>query len=188
MRVVAGRIKGRRLKAPPGQRVRPTPAKVKEALFSILADHMVGARVLDLFAGTGGIGIEALSRGAEHVDFVEQHHGSLQTLRNNIKECGLASRTRIHRNNVLSFLRKMRSSITPFDIVFADPPYHTGILTKLLPLLSRGDMITRTDIMIIEHFHKINLPERIGHLYRFRADRYGDTVISFYRRTEVKQR
>lgn len=188
MRVVAGQAKGRRLKAPPGQRVRPTPAKVKEALFSILAHQIIGARILDLFAGTGSIGIEALSRGAKRAAFVEQHPDSIQTLMDNLKECDFLSRSRIHRCNALNFLRKIRPSVELYDIVFVDPPYHTGILTKLLPLLSRGGMITRTGVMIIEHFHKIRLPDRIGELYRFRTNRYGDTGLSFYRRASELKR
>lgn len=182
MRVVSGQSKGRRLLSPRGLVVRPTAAKVKEALFDILANLVAGARVLDLFAGTGGIGIEALSRGAESVDFVERDARSRKVLEENLKRCGYQSRARIHRLDVFRYLRQVARTARPFDIVFVDPPYHTGILKKLLPLLSQDVIITHAGIMIIEHFHKTELPDVLGSLHRFRAQRYGDTVLSFYRR------
>jgi 16S rRNA (guanine(966)-N(2))-methyltransferase RsmD len=182
MRVVSGQSKGRRLLALRGQTVRPTQAKVKEALFNILASLVAGARVLDLFAGTGGIGIEALSRGAESVDFVERHPPSRKVLEENLKRCGYQSRARIHRLDAFRYLRQAARGVVPFDIVFVDPPYHTGILKKVLPLLSQDVIITHAGIMIIEHFHKTELPDVLGPFHRFRAQRYGDTVLSFYRR------
>ena len=183
MRVIAGRSKGRLLKIRERKHVRPTASKVKEALFAILADQITGARVLDLFAGTGAVGIEALSRGADSVDLVEQDPVSLRVLEENLKRCGFASRAKIHRGNVFRFLRQTNSSTRPFEIVFLDPPYHAKSLKNLLPLLSRGAMITKSGNIIIEHFHKVTLPDQIGHLRRFRFQRYGDTILSFYEKT-----
>ena len=188
MRVIGGQAKGRLLKAPPGLQVRPTPAKVKEAMFAILGNQITDARILDLFAGTGSIGIEALSRGAKHVDFVEHHIASLKTLSANLERCGFMKQASIHRDNVSHFLMRAPRSIETFDIIFVDPPYHTGILSKILPLLSRGGIITQTSLLIIEHFHKSTLPNHIGHLNSIRAERYGDTVISFYSKMEGKHR
>ena len=182
MQVIGGQAKGHRLKTPVGDHVRPTPAKVKEALFSILAGRVIGTRFLDLFAGTGGIGIEALSRGADYVDFVEEHPASIKALVKNLNSCGFASHAHIHHQNVITSLCTTLLNDT-FDIIYADPPYHTGILEELLPLLGQGDMIKSFGIVIVEHFHKNKLPEQIGLLNCFRTNRYGDTVLSFYNRS-----
>jgi 16S rRNA (guanine(966)-N(2))-methyltransferase RsmD len=158
-------------------RVRPTSGKTKEALFSILGERVKGARLLDLFAGTGSIGIEALSRGADRAEFVEYHPASLTALETNLRRCGYIEKARVHKVDVLRYLKHPGGL---FDIVYVDPPYHTGILKKLLPRLSRDGIITPTGTMIIEHFHKMALPDRMGSLQRTRTERYGDTVITFY--------
>jgi 16S rRNA (guanine(966)-N(2))-methyltransferase RsmD len=162
--------------------MRPTQAKVKEALFNILAGRVIGARLLDLFAGTGGVGIEALSRGADRVDFVEHHPPTRRILQENIGRCGYQSRARVHQASAFVFLKQAARVSEPFDIVFVDPPYHEGVLKKLLPLLSSGVMIAPSGVMVIEHFHKLALPDEIGALHRSKIRRYGDTVLSFYER------
>ncbi len=180
MRVIGGQSKGKRLMSPRGLKIRPTAGKVKEALFSILADRINGARVLDLFAGLGSVGIEALSRGAARVDFVEQDPESLRFLKENLDRCGLSPKGIVHPKNIYSFLKRLKKQPELFDIIFVDPPYHTEILRKLLPLLSRGDIITPAGVMVIEHFHKLSLPDSIGAFVRSRTQRYGDTLLSFY--------
>jgi 16S rRNA (guanine966-N2)-methyltransferase len=182
MRIISGQTKGRALRAPRGRGVRPTSSKVREALFSILSERIEGAFVLDLFAGSGALGIEALSRGAAGVVFVDQAAESLRALVANIDACGYGDRATVHRGNSLKFLKEPGTYAGSFDVVLADPPYHTGILRKLLPLLSRGDIMKPSGIMVIEHFHKTVLPERIGPLSSFRSERYGDTVLAFYQR------
>lgn len=159
--------------------VRPTSDKVKEALFSILGDRVVDAKVLDLFAGMGGIGIEALSRGAAHLDFVEVDEALADILEQNLTACGFTDRASVYRMDAFRFIKQIRR---PYDLVFADPPYHTWQLKKLLPVLGQGAMITPDGLVIVEHFHKITLPKQIGDLEAVRSYEYGDTVLTLYRR------
>ena len=138
------------------------------------------ARVLDLFSGTGGIGIEALSRGADSVDFVEQDPACFRVLTENVRSCGYQSNCRLYRQPVLSFLKEKNGGPKAFDIVFADPPYHTSMIKKLLPQLERGVKLPPLGLIIIEHFHKIPLPDRLNSYGQIRSRRYGDSVLSFY--------
>ena len=133
MRVIAGDYKGRRLHAPPGTHVRPTPDRVREALFSILGDRVIDARVLDLFAGTGALGIEALSRGAESATFVDDDRDAVDAITRNLTEIGASGE--VKRRDALAFLAQTPAR---FDLVFADPPYSSapqlaGPLTERLP-------------------------------------------------------
>jgi 16S rRNA (guanine966-N2)-methyltransferase len=124
MRVIAGEFRGRRLRPPPDRRVRPTADRVREAWFSILGDALVGARVVDLFAGSGALGLEALSRGAAHATFVELHQASLATLRANIADLDVENRVAVRRGDAIRFVERL--SAAAFDVAFADPPYRTG--------------------------------------------------------------
>ncbi|HUK55508.1 MAG TPA: 16S rRNA (guanine(966)-N(2))-methyltransferase RsmD [Nitrospiria bacterium] len=178
MRVIAGEAKGRRLRSPRGTEVRPTSDKVKEALFSILGNRIVDARMLDLFAGTGAIGIEALSRGAARVVFVETDRAMTDLLEKNLTACGFQSRAEIHRTDAFKFLKRTHG---PYDLIFADPPYHAWPLKKLLPALGRGAMISPGGLLIVEHFRKTALPKPSGKLRVVRAYEYGDTVLTLYR-------
>ena len=185
MRVVAGRQKGRRLKKPEGQDLRPTPARVREALLSILAHRTQGARVLDLYAGTGALGLESLSRGAHQVVFVDNHVVSARILRENVTRCGYDERCVVVTQDVETFLASPPSLDEPpvFDIVFADPPYHTTDLARVLERLSLSGKIASQGIVILEHFFKHPGPDRIGTLTQTRQSRYGDTVLTFYQRS-----
>ncbi len=184
MRVVAGRQKGRRLKKPEGQDLRPTPARVREALLAILANRTEDARVLDLYAGTGALGLEALSRGAQKVVFVENHVASARILRENVTRCGHDEQCVVITQDVETFLAAPPSFGEPpaFDIVFADPPYHTTDLIRLLERLSLSGKIAAQGMVILEHFFKHAVPSRIGALTETRQSRYGDTMLTFYRR------
>ena len=183
MRVIAGEAKGRRLRGPRGTETRPTSDKVKEALFSILGDRIKDSRMLDLFAGAGGIGIEALSRGAAHLDFVESDEALADILEQNLTACGFSDRAEVHRMDAFRFIKQIRQ---PYDLVFADPPYHTWHLKKLLPVLGQGAMITPDGLVIVEHFRKIKLPGQPGNLKAVRSYEYGDTVLTLYRRETSK--
>jgi len=180
MRVIAGSQKGRRLLHPEDLGVRPTSGRVKEALFSILGERTQGARFLDLFAGTGAIGIEALSRGAESTTFVESIPESLKLLRENVLRCGLTASARVHACTAEAFLRRDRASENQFDILFADPPYHEGIIGNLLSSISLADIMAPDSLMILEHFSKVSMPAELGRLSLKRQYRYGDTSLSVY--------
>jgi 16S rRNA (guanine(966)-N(2))-methyltransferase RsmD len=185
MRIIGGTSRGRRLSGPRrGLDVRPTADQVKEALFNILADRLAGARFLDLFAGTGNIGIEALSRGAGHVTFVESSPTAARLLRANLHRCGFARLADVRLTTVSRFLKQRREPA--YDIVFLDPPYRTQETEKVLPSLERDAIIRANGVVIVEHFHKSILAERIGHLALAKTYRYGDTCLSVYRPIQEK--
>jgi 16S rRNA (guanine966-N2)-methyltransferase len=169
MRIIAGHFRGRRLRPPPGRRVRPTADRVREAWFSIVGDAVVGARVLDLFAGSGALGLEALSRGAEHVTFVELAAPSLAALRANVADLGVETRAAIRRGDALRFVTGL--DITPYDLAFADPPYGTG-QAEALGERWRGAPFAR--ILGVEH------PARTV-LLGGDTRRYGNTALTFFR-------
>jgi 16S rRNA (guanine966-N2)-methyltransferase len=179
MRVITGSIKGQRLKTVRGQALRPTAGKVKEALFDILQREIPGSFFLDLYAGIGGIGIEALSRGAAHVTFVESNRAILNALRQNIKLSGFEPKAKVFGMTAARFLRKMHGSLC-FDILFLDPPYHGSEFKKVLPLFTRNDMIKANSIVVIEHFHKTEMESSIGQLHKRRMYQYGDTCLTVY--------
>ena len=179
MRVTGGTGRGQRLKVPAGDRVRPTSDKVKQALFNILGEKVPGAAFLDLFAGAGGIGIEALSRGAERVVFVDGSRESLEIVRHNIEQAGFGARAEMVLSKTEPFLKK-RSG--PYDIVFLDPPYAVEML-PLLQLIAASDVLKANAIVITEHFKKQVSPVTAGVLALYREAKYGDTVLAFYKET-----
>lgn len=155
MRIIAGAHRGRTLKAPPGQTTRPTAERTREALFNMLAHaawapSLQGARVLDLFAGSGALGFEALSRGAAFALFVETHAAARGVLRDNIEALALFGVTRIHRRDAADLGRKPAGVGAPFDLVFADPPYRQGWLERSLPKLAAGAWITPEALIVAE--------------------------------------
>jgi 16S rRNA (guanine966-N2)-methyltransferase len=179
MRVTGGIGRGQRLKVPAGDRVRPTSDKVKQALFNILGDKVVDSVVLDLFAGAGGIGIEALSRGAARVVFVDWSRDSLTALKYNLQQTGFVERSQAVLSKSESFLKKRSGS---YDIVFLDPPYTTEI-QPLLEQIAGAGILKSDAIVIAEHFKKQSSPERAGALNLYREATYGDTVLAFYKLT-----
>lgn len=186
MRVIAGAQKGRRLAGPKGHDLRPTADRVKEALFSIIGARLVDARFLDLYAGTGSVGIEALSRGAGHVAFVESNPTTLQLLRMNLDRCGLAGRGEVHACPAATFLEE--ADPDTFDIIFADPPYSTDGGTQVLQLLDHTQRVAQDSMVILEHSTKLTPPSVSGRLSRRRQYRYGDTSLSIYALTVVGDR
>lgn len=189
MRVVAGTHKGRHIKSPQGLDCRPTSTRVREALFSILAHRTQGAHVLDLYAGTGALGIEALSRGAKHVVFVENRVSTIQLLRENIRRCGYDRYCVVRAQDVETFFTSPASFGEPptFDVVFADPPYQTTDLARLLERLSLSEKIVSRGMVILEHFFKHTVPNQIGSLTQTRQSQYGDTMLTFFQRANSSE-
>jgi len=181
MRVIAGTHKGRRLASPKQDGVRPTSDKVKEALFSILSPRLPDARFVDLYAGTGAIGIEALSRGARRAIFVEPSSTARRLLRLNLAQCGLMEAAQVYAGTAEAFLREAGPSQGHYDIVFADPPYHAGGTESLLGALQQCPFLDMDSTVVIEHFSKLSLPAQVGTLSRVRQYRYGDTTLSLFR-------
>ena len=179
MRVIAGKARGIRLQAPKGQRVRPTLDRVRESLFNILGPRLPGARFLDLFAGTGANGIEALSRGAEHCAFVDDDVRSLRIIRANLETVRLAQAAEVFRYSLPSGLARVGAE-PGYDIVFADPPYDFKKYDALLDGLSQHHLLQGGGIVVIEHDAQTALPDGCGPLRLDRQTRYGDTRLSFY--------
>lgn len=160
--------------------MRPTADRVKEALFSILGSRVVGSRFLDLYAGTGAIGIEALSRGASQVTFVEPDRAALQVLRANLTLCKVTTAAEVHACPAGSFLASLGKAAAAYDIIFADPPYHQDYLEELWPALAETAAITDDTLIVLEHSSKTAVPAVKGRLSLLRQYRYGDTTLSVY--------
>lgn len=178
MRVITGIAGRRKLKAPSGRAVRPTADRVKEALFNILADRTPGSLFLDLFAGSGGIGIEALSRGALQVVFVEKDFHHICVIKKNLKLIGLEEKARLINRDVFKALPLLQGGC--FDLIFVDPPYHKGFEIDTLAAVDRYGLLKLEGMLIVESSKRTTLPSAIGRLRLSRQERYGDTLLSFY--------
>lgn len=185
MRVIAGTARGRRLDAPRGQLVRPTADRVKEALFSILGSRvdLEGATVLDVFAGSGALGIEALSRGAAAVTFVEQEPAARRVLDANLTRCGMTGQGRILAQSATAALAGLAEDGIRFDGVLMDPPYGQGLADRTLARLGDGPLLQPGGWVAAEHHVDDRLAETYGTLRLTTAKRYGKTVVSLYRNT-----
>lgn len=182
MRIIAGRYRGRKLKSPPSSQTRPTSDRLRETLFNILTPRIKGARFLDLCAGTGAVGIEALSRGASYVTFVDKSRKMCELIQANLDALDVEqSEVAIVADDALSFLRHfVKKGEQPFDIVFFDPPYAADY-EAVLNLISDTTVILHPDgIVVVEHYKKKSLPEQFNSLKRYREVRQGDSVLSFY--------
>lgn len=179
MRIIAGSLKGRRL-APVKGLMRPTGAKVREAVFAILGEAVADARVLDLFAGTGALGIEALSRGAEVAVFVEDHPESLKVLHRNLAHLDLEEQSRVLPLAVLQALKKLALQGQKYDLAFLDPPYGGDTAVAALQGLAAAGLMAPGAAVVVEHGRRDILPEAAGNLQRQDLRRYGDTQVAFY--------
>jgi 16S rRNA (guanine966-N2)-methyltransferase len=182
-RVIAGSAKGIRLRAP-GPGTRSLADRVKETLFAILEPELDGARVLDLFAGSGAAGIEALSRGAAAATFVEKDAGAIAVIRANLVATALADRATVVRGDAVRYATDLPSD-EPFDVVIADPPYaDTAALSAVLAALGAGGTaLGPAAVVVAKHFWRDRPPERVGMLAAERERRFGETALTFYRRT-----
>ena len=182
MRVIGGHDRGRRLRAPRGLGTRPTADRVRETLFDVLGPAVAGARVLYLFAGTGAVGIEALSRGAARVVLVERDQSALRVLRANLAALG-ASRgaTRVMAGDVLHVLPELGAQEGPFDFVFVDPPYATTLAGRALEALAAARVCRDGTEVVVQHSTRTVLPSVRGLSAHRRPRRFGDTALTFLR-------
>ncbi|MCE5230932.1 16S rRNA (guanine(966)-N(2))-methyltransferase RsmD [bacterium] len=184
LRVIAGRFRGRTLSVPRGQATRPTLGRVRESLLGILNPWLPGARVLDLYAGSGALGIEALSRGAQFAAFVENSHPALKALQANIAALGIAAETAVIERDAMRFLGAgAPPRDLPFDIVLLDPPYGLELADKALEKISEsaGAWLSAEALVVAQAGRHDKLQERYGNLAQTRQARYGDTWVAIYK-------
>lgn len=177
MRVITGSARGRRLKTLEGRDVRPTADRVKEAIFSIIQFEIEGSRVLDMFAGSGQLGIEALSRGAAEAVFVDADPRAVALVRENLEHTGLSDRAQVFQADSLMFVRNRHER---FDIALLDPPYGRGILQQALE--AAAPCVSENGTIVCELPEKEEMPEHVGEFSLYRRYRYGKTELAVYRR------
>jgi 16S rRNA (guanine966-N2)-methyltransferase len=181
--VISGQLGGRRLKAPKGRSTRPTADRVREAVFMAL-EPLAGLRVADLFAGSGALGIEALSRAAAHVHFVEAARPALRALEENLEVLGLRARATVWAARWPSVLGRLSGALRACDLVLADPPYGGAVADDVLRRLGEPGRLRSGARLVVEHHTKDVLPAAAGALRRERVRRYGETAVSWYRVAE----
>lgn len=181
MRVIGGKAKGHRFKVPKGGGVRPTAGRVKESLFNILPHDLAGLKILDLFAGSGNLSVEALSRGAAQALLVDLSRNAATTIRQNLRTLGLAHRAQVWSASALQAIRRLARRGETFDLVFVDPPYEKGWTAKILAALAREGLLRENGMVIAEHSVREEIQESYGSLVREDHRRYGSTVLSFFR-------
>ena len=179
MRIISGTSKGRKLATPKSQSIRPTSDRVKESIFNILGEEVEGKLVLDLFAGTGNLGIEALSRGAKKAIFVEKGRKALQLIQRNITQIGLEGRVEIIPRDANRAIGILKGKGEIFDLIFMDPPYEKGLVKRTLIKLNSHPIYHMDSILIMEHDRREPLPALLEGWNLVRERRLGDTVISF---------
>ena len=191
MRISAGHLKGKKINFKKAQKtaakqdtLRPTSSKVRESVFNIIGSLIVDAKFIDLYAGTGAVGIEALSRGASAVFFVEADRKRTEQIEKMLKDCAYSSKADIIKGEASAFIARAIKDGLKFDIIFLDPPYHSGELECILPMLSDGDLLNDKGIIIAEHLSKKKLPDEIGNFVQKKAYKYGDTMLTLYRKKQ----
>lgn len=180
MRIIAGTLKGRRLKSPIGINTRPTTDRIKESLFNILNPYLAGSYVMDLFAGTGNLGIEALSRGAEKAVFVDNHRSSIRIIKENLELTGFNDKSTILYQEALKAIQDFSLQKEKFDIIFMDPPYLKGHILPCMDTIVQEKILALHGLIVVEHDSKEILPEEFKTLNKYKYKRYGNTTISIY--------
>jgi 16S rRNA (guanine(966)-N(2))-methyltransferase RsmD len=181
MRVITGEFRGRKLESPDNNDIRPTSDKVKEACFNILMNDIYGSVCCDLFAGTGSLGIEALSRGAERCYFGDSSRDAVRLIKTNIARCGAEDRSVVFTGDYKKILKRIPEKV---DIFFLDPPYRSGVYESCFDAIAALDLLAEDGIIIAEHETKLKLPEAYGGYQLTRDRKYGKTSLAIYRAAE----
>ena len=186
MRVISGSARGHRLRPVPGDGTRPITDRAKEALFSILGNWIEGRYVLDLFGGTGAVGIEALSRGAEHVQFVDRSRAAVRTILQNLSHCRVAERATVARRDSFDFIERFEGE--PFDLVYIAPPQYRALWKEALCAVDAcGDMLLEESVVIVQMDPKEETPIALENLLEFDRRRYGSVLLVFYEVAEAAE-
>ena len=185
MRITAGEYRGRRLVSPRGLRTRPTSDLLRQAIFNVVGSRIVDARILDVCAGTGAVGLEALSRGAAHATFIERDRQALACLQTNLANLGAAACARILAGDALIALADLARVGERFDCVFLDPPYDDDLALRCVEVLAPGGILSDNALLVVQAFHKTPFPARIERLSRSWDRRYGETQLTIYRKEDA---
>lgn len=178
MRVITGSLKGRRLESPKNDKVRPTSDKVKEAIFSMLFDEFYDMPVCDLFAGTGNLGIEALSRGASRCYFADSSRESLALVKRNIEYCNVGNKAILLAGDYAHALQRIREKVA---VIFLDPPYEAGYMKKAIQIINSLDLLMPEGSIVAEHSAFEKLDDMIGEYQKIKEKEYGKIVVSIYK-------
>ncbi|SMB93558.1 16S rRNA (guanine(966)-N(2))-methyltransferase RsmD [Desulfonispora thiosulfatigenes DSM 11270] len=180
MRIIAGLCKGKNLKSLKGMNTRPTSDRVKEAVFSVLTNKIVDQKVLDLFGGTGNIGLEALSRGCSSVVFVEKNIKAMQIIKENVADCGFAEKVSYFNLDAFKAVSVLKENKQSFNLIYLDPPYNLEILDSLLETLVKSNILEPLAIIVVESSKNTQIAEKIENLEKVKENIYGDTKITYY--------
>lgn len=180
MRVITGKAGGLRLESVRGDLTRPTSDRVKESLFSILMPYLPDAQLLDLYAGSGQLGIEALSRGAKGATFVDRSPQAVKVIRTNLERTQLAPLAQVWRSDAVSALKRLSTDGRKFDLIFVDPPYGQGLVERTLDHLDQQNLLMPGGLIIVEHTMKEEMARELQNLTLTRQTHYGETVISMF--------
>ncbi len=184
MRIIAGSVKGRSLKTLRGKGTRPTSDRVKESLFAILGDRVSGADALDLYAGSGSLGIEALSRGAKSATFIDNYLPCIKTIKENLCTLGLVSKGKVYKQDGIAALQLLAKRKAQFNLIFIDPPYGSKLAEKTLHTLPLYNLIEDGATVVVEHSRRVSIVRQTGGFKLKMQRSYGGTMLSFYERDE----
>ncbi|EIT84913.1 methyltransferase [Fictibacillus macauensis ZFHKF-1] len=181
MRVISGERKGHPLKAVPGHSTRPTTDKIKESIFNMIGPYFDGGLGLDLYGGSGSLGIEALSRGLDRMIFVDKEMKAIQTIKTNLAACRYEEQTEVYRNEALRALKALKKRDLQFNLVLLDPPYAREKIVQDIEMLLDFSLLDRNVVIMVEHDPSANVPDHIGELLKTKEERYGNTTqVSIY--------
>lgn len=180
MRIITGKAKGRVIKAPEGINTRPTSDRVKESIFNILSNRFTDAIVLDLFAGTGNLGLESISRGAKCCTFIEKDKNTYKILNENINLLNFKENSHTHNQEAFSFLELSKGKKLKYDIIFLDPPYGKGLVEEAIKKINSLELLSEDGVIISEYDENDMVPESIENIVNYRTEKYGRTKVSFW--------
>ncbi len=182
MRIIGGQAKGIRLKTLKNNLTRPTSDRVKESIFNILNQIIVDSKVLDLFSGTGNLGLESISRGAKYAYLVEKNKKASVIIKENIKKTKFDNKITLLIDDVISAIKTLRGKNEKFDIIFMDPPYLKGFIEPTIEAICNNDILAENGVIVVEHDKKDIVKEKINVVIKYREKKYGNTVVSFFSR------
>ena len=184
LRVISGKARGLKLDTPKNQDVRPTTDRVKESLFNMINSYIMDSNILDLFAGTGSLGIECLSRGAKNCVFVDKSKDSINIVRSNVKKARVENESTILNVDFKDAVKRLSTQNQKFDVIFMDPPYYENMFIECLKSIDKFNLLDEDGIIVVEHDTKDLFEDSIGRLNKSREKKYGNTTLTFYKMEE----